>query len=309
MSKVVTIPTYQSPFVVMVNGVKYVFPAGSVQEVPDEVAVVIEANGRKKPEEPVDAPFDCCEGGGSGGGTQSDWNQTDSSAADFIKNKPFGDMPTGGDTLYWDGNAEGLEVYNGYFFKVSDEHITREQLVSGYSIGLYEYGAFSNITYEDDRCMLTVDGELRLFIDEEQVSNDSIPAVVCNSGGVWFFDVRAEGLPLYASSLTIPGYTGFPVTKKMEEKYLPGAVILYADAENYLYATSDTSDTSKRMTKEELRQLQQSGLAAYVDDTAETYWAIVGYYFAEEYGEADVMLNIPGSPTMMAFYTAEYTAS
>lgn len=93
MSKVVTIPTYQSPFVVMVNGVKYVFPAGSVQEVPDEVAVVIEANGRKKPEEPVDAPFDCCEGGGPGGGTQSDWNQTDSSAADFIKNKPFGDMP------------------------------------------------------------------------------------------------------------------------------------------------------------------------------------------------------------------------
>ena len=32
-------------------------------------------------------------GGGSGGGSsvQSDWNQTDSSAAGFIKNKPFGD--------------------------------------------------------------------------------------------------------------------------------------------------------------------------------------------------------------------------
>lgn len=31
--------------------------------------------------------------GGGSGGTQSDWNQTDSSAADFIKNKPFGDFP------------------------------------------------------------------------------------------------------------------------------------------------------------------------------------------------------------------------
>lgn len=90
--KTVTIPTSQSPFVVMVNGAKYVYPAGSVQDVPDEVAVVIEAHNKQtaKPNEPVEAPFDCDCGGG--GGAQSDWNQTDSSAADFIKNKPFGDM-------------------------------------------------------------------------------------------------------------------------------------------------------------------------------------------------------------------------
>ena len=30
-------------------------------------------------------------GGGTGGSVQSDWNQTDETAADFIKNKPFGD--------------------------------------------------------------------------------------------------------------------------------------------------------------------------------------------------------------------------
>ena len=33
-------------------------------------------------------------GGGTSGSVQSDWNQTDSSAADFIKNKPFGDANT-----------------------------------------------------------------------------------------------------------------------------------------------------------------------------------------------------------------------
>ena len=45
-----------------------------------------------------------------GGGTQSDWNQTDSSAADFIKNKPFGDMPTvilEEQELQYDAEAQG----------------------------------------------------------------------------------------------------------------------------------------------------------------------------------------------------------
>ena len=32
--------------------------------------------------------------GGGGTSVQSDWNQTDETAADFIKNKPFGDVPT-----------------------------------------------------------------------------------------------------------------------------------------------------------------------------------------------------------------------
>lgn len=205
-------------------------------------------------------------GGGSGGGTQSDWNQTDSSAADFIKNKPFGDMPTGGDTLYWDGNTEGLEVYNNILFKVSDKHITREQLANGYSTVIYEDGGFQNITFEDDRCVLTVEEELLFFMDEEEAQNDGIPFAICNSSGVWLADLRSLGMLLYVASLTIPGYTGFPVTKKIEEKYLPGAVILYADAEaeGYLYSTNDTSDTSKRMTKAELLKVLQSGNAVYL---------------------------------------------
>lgn len=42
MSKIVTIPTCQNPFVVMVNHQKYVYPAGETLEVPDEVAHIIE---------------------------------------------------------------------------------------------------------------------------------------------------------------------------------------------------------------------------------------------------------------------------
>lgn len=42
MSKIVKIPTSMSPFVVMVNGHKYVYPAGETVEVPDHVAHIIE---------------------------------------------------------------------------------------------------------------------------------------------------------------------------------------------------------------------------------------------------------------------------
>lgn len=42
MSKVVTIPCCMSPFAVTINGVPYTYAAGSVVEVPDEVAAVIE---------------------------------------------------------------------------------------------------------------------------------------------------------------------------------------------------------------------------------------------------------------------------
>lgn len=42
MSKVVTIPTSMSPFVVMINGVEQTYPAGATMEVPDNVAAIIE---------------------------------------------------------------------------------------------------------------------------------------------------------------------------------------------------------------------------------------------------------------------------
>lgn len=40
--KTVTIPTCANPFVVIVNGIKYTYPAGATVSVPDDVAAVIE---------------------------------------------------------------------------------------------------------------------------------------------------------------------------------------------------------------------------------------------------------------------------
>ena len=51
MSKSVTIPSYNDPFVVEVNNTKYSYPAGTTQTVPDEVACVIDNINANMPKE------------------------------------------------------------------------------------------------------------------------------------------------------------------------------------------------------------------------------------------------------------------
>ena len=56
MSKTVTIPSYTRPYwECCINGVMYRYTSGSAQEVPDEVAALIENNLNQKPKEPVSA--------------------------------------------------------------------------------------------------------------------------------------------------------------------------------------------------------------------------------------------------------------
>ena len=290
MSKVVTIPKDRNPFVVIVNGVKYSYPAGVTTEVPDEVADVIEKYVGAKPKPDPNAGINF-------GGTQSDWNQTDSSAADFIKNKPFGDMPTGGDTLYWDGNTEGLETLDlgmgVLFYKLSDAAPSLEELNTGTL--QYSHGIEQAIDAAPIADTVFLAGELALIC-----TADTSAEGITVPKGVFF--TLAEGV--HVSSLTIPGYTGFPVTKKIEEKYLPGAVILYADAEaeGYLYATSDTSDTSKRLTKAELLKVLQSGNAVYLHHLDFVYCLAVTFI---DLGDS-MGVGFAISGEYVNAYTAEY---
>lgn len=71
--KTIIIPESMNPFELIINGKKYSYPAGTQQDVPDEVAALIEANALLKPK-PEDKPA----GGNSGGDTRvhigiADW--------------------------------------------------------------------------------------------------------------------------------------------------------------------------------------------------------------------------------------------
>lgn len=69
--KTVTIPTCANPFVVIVNGIEYTYPAGATVEVPDDVAAVIEQHDEahsKHAPAPVVPPFAFVPSTGGGGG-------------------------------------------------------------------------------------------------------------------------------------------------------------------------------------------------------------------------------------------------
>lgn len=75
-------------------------------------------------------------------------------------------------------------------------------------------------------------------------------------------------------------------TYPMAPEFLPGTVILYPDAENYLYANkTDTTDTSKRLTYTKVRDIWLSGqniiVTNVIDNETETmiiHLQITGIY-------------------------------
>ena len=96
-----------------------------------------------------------------------DWNQTDETAPDFLKNKPFGDNADG--TVYpmsgkyvegmgyvepstaeitWDGNTDGLVEFLGYY-KASDVVLTPEQLIGQQAVGVMPSGENPFVITED----------------------------------------------------------------------------------------------------------------------------------------------------------------
>lgn len=149
--------------------------------------------------------------------------------------KDIGEEPTGGDTLYWDGNTEGL-VSGDYYYLVSDAvpGLTDMPDIVDYSIGgddgsivhlsgiIYDFSDAIGIEY-----FVLVDNDgwpmVRFISQDFTVENTPIKK------GIYFWKNPESNE--YISSLTINGYTGFPLIKPVPEKYLPfRAAAAVADA-------------------------------------------------------------------------------
>lgn len=243
---------------------------------------------------------------GGGASVQADWNQTDKTAADFIKNKPI--VIGGGDTLTWDGDVTGREyvdVDGMFFVHVSDATPTAYDLANGstFSVFLYEVGQSITgpITGED---IFEGTGFLMIGSYIVIVADDGVEAegFVFPKKGVYFVYVPEV---VYISGLTIIGYTGF--TKEyIDPEYLQNNQ-LYADG-TYLYKTSDISNASNRLTKLELKDYAMKNASIKVVVQGE---AVFGVFFAsnvlflgdDPFGSVSVYFN-SGYQTL---YTAEYT--
>lgn len=135
---------------------------------------------------------------------------------------------TGGDTLTWDGKS-GMVSGDSVIAKFSDRAPTRDDLLKGFTVTIESSNGSETVvvTSENMNNHLSALTSNRMFIFANR--SNPVPLVVFTYGdndfalepGIYFYNTNGQN---YCSSLTINGYTGFPVTTtelvKVDPKYL-----------------------------------------------------------------------------------------
>jgi hypothetical protein len=151
-----------------------------------------------------------------GAGGASSWND--------LTDKPFYETVVGGDTLTWDGNTEGLTSVNFYSdsaYKVSDAVFSTEDCVNGVNSSLKlpdrviqeECVIFNNGGVSFAQCA----GFPAVFSVPPECVGVDINDITFPEAGTYLMKT-----PYYhCSSLSIPGFGGFPSIKPIDTKFLP----------------------------------------------------------------------------------------
>lgn len=137
-----------------------------------------------------------------------------------LTDKPFGEVP-GTDTVYWDGNREGLvkaEGYDRYMVSTAtptladfENGASNTKLLSG-TESTSNLGMGTAIYEAGDGCIV-VGNSIVALKDGATLGDEVFP-----KKGTYFTWIGNDS---YTTRLTINGYTGFLVTKKIDTKYLP----------------------------------------------------------------------------------------
>lgn len=142
-----------------------------------------------------------------------------------------------------------------------------------------------------------------LFVQEPDILNRILllTDITLTRAGVY---VGSGDMPEWANVQVDPTGSAYPENSGGGTSVQSDSVFLYADEDNYLYATADTSDTSKRITKQELHDLTCSGVPIYMCfryADAQWYSPAVTAFFTS-YG------GVYNTLTGNAYRTAEYTS-
>lgn len=274
----------------------------------------------------------------------SDWNQTDSSAADFIKNKPFGEGY--GDTLTIEAidpdNFDSSTLVGEMFLKVCDTPVTMNDLANGYAIRFGpdtievppEAVGESAVQFADG---ITLISESFLSVEEQGVGVE-IDGIVFAESGIY---LNAYML-LSDIDITVPGFGKFAGIQKLDEKYIPSipARKLPANAINVQPDWNQTDETAMDFIRnkpviEKLRlyTVTRNSVEYIVDTfggeplTAEQFATHIVGYTADKilvennlcvglihvnssyYSIAYFDCNVNGTFSVYHAYTAEYTGS
>ena len=138
-----------------------------------------------------------------------------------LEDKPFGELSTGSDTLYWDGNREGLVRADDYEqYLISESTPTLDDFANGASNTKLQSGTESSTNlglntsiYEAGDGAIVVGNSIVALKDGATVGDTTYP-----KKGTYFTWI---GNSTYTTSLTIPGYNGFPSSKQIDPQWIP----------------------------------------------------------------------------------------
>jgi hypothetical protein len=148
--------------------------------------------------------------------------------------KHLGESETGGDTLTWYGNSDGkfvIDVGDGIttLTKISDVVLTPEDCANGLEIWGTAQADNSVIPLKilsgEEAQEFFYDGcgifESIILVPHDNFESEGF---VFPKKGIYAIKIDDAVEGIYTSSLTINGYTGFPMVKPIDTKYLPKAL-------------------------------------------------------------------------------------
>ena len=231
-------------------------------------------------------------GGGSGtGGTsvQSDWNQTDETAADFIKNKPFGDelveiIPLNDMTFAYD------EEFGGIIATVTVDAPPND-------------GDILNISFEGTAysCQVANYGNMLGFGNAAFMGMDDTDEPFFGA----FFDTTLVLMDLTAQEDVVRSISIYKLSKtKLPSAYLPGAVTIFYFSQVNEYIYSDI-DYETKVTRAELKKAITNGIVCLYNPIGAQYIPYKTYVL--DYGVCEILkCEMGGSVTQIRYFTAEY---
>lgn len=233
------------------------------------VVKAVDENGKPTEWEAADLPT-----GGGGSSVQSDWNQNDESQPDYVKNRPFYDIPPAFD-IRWDGNMDGhfaldlsaLGYDSGsYFVKVSDFVTDDSSELVGATIT-----SSTNLTdnvLPNDIDVSTFPGSISLYGYVVVVVNQSAlnAALGLPDGYV------TNGTYFYADSeWHVAQFVGPQTTKKIDDRYLNLSTVAKTGEYEDLAGKPDVSDVvkyTKQLLDDSQKAMVRSNINAAAKDVA-----------------------------------------
>lgn len=168
-----------------------------------------------------------------------DWEDSDPDSHSFIRNKPFGDMTTGGNEIEWDGNRDAYYYCADIAaWQISPESPTYEELELGFAAVInkggsqeWVYSDSVRITNSHPMVLLNFGGVFAYCIVEDWALGDDIVV----PKGTYFYFSTVDDVECYVEKLMVNNFWGYPYTKKIEERFLPDSItapVTWGDIQN-----------------------------------------------------------------------------